>query len=113
MNRLAWGADSITGRDVLRMSTMGGAHVLGRDAELGSLEPGKLADIALWRIDGVEHAGIADPVAALTLAGLPPLTRLFVGGEVVVAEGELVQADEWSIARDAASAARRLQARTR
>jgi cytosine/adenosine deaminase-related metal-dependent hydrolase len=113
MNRLAWGADSITGRDVLRMSTMGGARVLGRDAELGSLEPGKLADIALWRIDGVEHAGIADPLAALTLAGLPPLTRLFVGGEVVVAEGELVRADEWSIARDAASAARRLQARTR
>jgi len=112
MNRLAWGADSITGRDVLRMSTMGGAHALGRDAELGSLEPGKLADIALWRIDGVEHAGIADPVAALTLAGLPPLTRLFVSGEVVVAEGELVRVDEWSIARDAASAARRLAARS-
>lgn len=112
MNRLAWGADSITGRDVLRMSTMGGARALGRDAELGSLEPGKLADIALWRIDGVEHAGIADPVAALTLAGLPPLTRLFVSGEVVVAEGELVRVDEWSIARDAASAARRLAARS-
>ena len=111
MNRLAWGADSITGRDVLRMSTMGGARVLGRDSELGSLEPGKLADIALWRIDSVEHAGIADPVAALTLAALPPLTRLFVGGEVVVAEGELVRVDEWSIARDAASAARRLAAR--
>ena len=111
MNRLAWGADSITGRDVLRMSTMGGARVLGRDSELGSLEPGKLADIALWRIDSVEHAGIADPVAALTLAALPPLTRLFVGGEVVVAEGELVRVDEWSIALDAASAARRLAAR--
>jgi cytosine/adenosine deaminase-related metal-dependent hydrolase len=111
MNRLAWGADAITGRDVLRMATMGGAQVLGREAELGSLEPGKLADVALWRIDRVEHAGISDPLAALTLAGLPPITRLFVNGEVVVAEGELVQADEWSIARDAASAARRLAAR--
>ncbi len=111
MNRLAWGADSISGRDVLRVATMGGARVLGRGAELGSIEPGKLADLALWRIDGVDHAGIADPLAALTLAGMPPLTRLFVNGEVVVAEGELVREDEWSIAREAESAARRLARR--
>ncbi len=111
MNRLAWGADSISGRDVLRVATMGGARVLGRDAELGSIEPGKLADLALWRIDGVEHAGISDPVAALTLAAMPPVTRLFVNGEVVVADGELVREDEWSIAREAESAARRLAAR--
>jgi cytosine/adenosine deaminase-related metal-dependent hydrolase len=90
---------------------MGGARVLGRDAELGSIEPGKLADLALWRIDGVEHAGIADPVAALTFAGMPPVARLFVNGEVVVADGELVREDEWSIAREAESAARRLAGR--
>ncbi len=111
MNRLAWGASSITGRDVLRVGTMGGARVLGRQHEIGSIEPGKLADLALWRIDGVEHAGIADPVAALTLGALPPLTRLWVNGEVVVTDGELARADGYRIARAAATAARTLAGR--
>ena len=48
--------------------------VPGREAEIGSLEPGKLADVALWRLDDVGHAGIADPVAALVL-GPRPLVR--------------------------------------
>ena len=90
---------------------MGGARVLGRDQELGSLEPGKLADLAMWRIDGVEHAGIADPLAALTLGGMPPVSRLIVNGEIVVDEGELANVDQREIARTAASAARELAGR--
>ena len=43
------------------IATIGGARVLGREHEIGSLEPGKLADIAVWRVDGIEHAGILDP----------------------------------------------------
>ncbi len=111
MNRLRSGASSISGRDVLRIGTMGGARVLGRSAEIGSIEPGKLADLALWRIDGVEHAGIADPVAALTFGAMPTLTRLFVNGEVVVEDGALARADEGRVAKAAAVAARELAAR--
>ena len=111
MNRLRWGVDSISGRDVLRVATMGGARVLGREAEIGSIEAGKLADLALWRIDGVEHAGIVDPVAALALAGMPPLARLIVNGETVVRDGELSRADAGRIAADAAAASRALAAR--
>lgn len=112
MNRLRWGADSISGRDVLRIATIGGAKVLGREAEIGSIEPGKLADLALWKIGGVEHAGIADPVAALALASLPPLTRLFVNGRVVVEDGNLTRVDEQAIARAAARAATELAERS-
>jgi cytosine/adenosine deaminase-related metal-dependent hydrolase len=112
MNRLRWGADSITGRDVLRIATIGGARVLGREAEIGSIEPGKLADLALWKIDGVEHAGIADPVAALALASLPPLARLFVNGRVVIEDGHLARVDEHAIARGAARAAAELAERS-
>ena len=75
------------------MATMGGARLLGREAELGSLEVGKLADIAVWRIDDVEHAGIADAVAALTLGATPPIELLLVGGETVVDAGELTRTD--------------------
>ena len=111
MQRLRYGADQFSGRDALRLATMGGARVLGRDTELGSLEPGKLADVALWRIDGVEHAGIADPLAALTLGAMPPVARLFVNGDPVVEDGELVNVDQREIARNAASAARDLASR--
>ncbi|BDZ45680.1 8-oxoguanine deaminase [Naasia aerilata] len=105
MGRLRAGADRLSGRDALRMATLGGARLLGRDAELGSLEAGKLADIAVWRIDGVEHAGIADPVAALTLGSQPPLELLLVGGEALVREGELLTADSAELARRGARAA--------
>ena len=44
---------------------MGGARCLGRRTSSGSLSPGKLADLAVWRLDGLDHAGITDPVAAL------------------------------------------------
>jgi cytosine/adenosine deaminase-related metal-dependent hydrolase len=112
MNRIRSGADQLSARQALGMATMGGARVLGRDREIGSIEPGKLADLALWRIDGVEHAGIADPVASLGLASLPPLTRLYVNGKTVVRDGDLKRTDQADIARRAASAARELAERT-
>jgi cytosine/adenosine deaminase-related metal-dependent hydrolase len=111
LNRLRAGADGMTGRQGLYIATMGGARVLGRERELGSIEVGKLADLALWRIDGVEHAGIADPVAALTLGAQPPLARLLVHGRTVVCDGELTRVDERAVARAAAAASATLAAR--
>jgi hypothetical protein len=46
----------------------------------GSIEPGKVADLAVWRIDDALHSTIADPVAALALGAPPPLTLLLVNG---------------------------------
>ena len=91
---------------------MGGARCLGRADDIGSLEPGKLADVALWRMDGPEQAGIADPVAGLVLGAPRPVETLLVGGRVVVAGGELRTADEAEIGRDVARAARRVAERT-
>ena len=65
------GPDALTARQALYAATMGGARCLGRADEIGSIEPGKLADLALWRIDGALHSTIADPVAALALGALP------------------------------------------
>ena len=90
------------------MATIGGARCLGRADEIGSLEPGKLADLALWRLDGLGHAGIADPVAALVFGSAPPLELLTVGGAVVVERDELRTADEDTLAaRPAAGLPRR------
>lgn len=102
------GPAALTARQALQAATMGGARCLGRDGEIGSIEPGKLADLALWRIDGAGHSTIADPVAALVLGSLPPLALLLVGGEPAVRDGMLTAADEDAIAKDAATESRRL-----
>ncbi|MHB1552473.1 MAG: 8-oxoguanine deaminase [Acidimicrobiales bacterium] len=102
------GAAALGTRDVLRMATMTGARCLGVEGELGSLEPGKLADVALWRLDTAAHAGIADPVAALTLGARPPLALLLVGGRAVVEDGGLVRVGSDVVAREVVTAVRRL-----
>ncbi|MFG2906822.1 8-oxoguanine deaminase [Kitasatospora sp. NPDC048286] len=111
INRLHGSPTALTGRQALRLGTMGGARVLGRQDEIGSVEAGKLADLALWKIDGIMHSSIADPVAALTFGALPPLSVLFVNGNAVVEKGQLTTVDEDRIARDCARAARELAAR--
>jgi cytosine/adenosine deaminase-related metal-dependent hydrolase len=92
------GPAAMTVRDALRHGTRGGAAVLGRD-DIGSLDPGKRADLAVWRTDGLELAGAADPVAGLVLSAPHRVDRLYVGGEEVVRDGHLVNADEVEIAR--------------
>ncbi|MYS82906.1 MULTISPECIES: 8-oxoguanine deaminase [Streptomycetaceae] len=108
--RLRGGPAAMTARQSLRLGTMGGAKVLGREREIGSLEPGKLADLAMWRVDGVLHSGIVDPVAALVLGAAAPLTLLLVNGREVVEQGHLSRVDEEEIARNVAHAAARLRA---
>ena len=109
--RLRDGPAALTARQALALGTIGGARCLGRADEIGSLEPGKLADIALWRLDGVAHAGIEDPVAALVLGSRPPLNKLLVNGTAVVEDDVLLTADESQLAADAARMARKLHAR--
>jgi cytosine/adenosine deaminase-related metal-dependent hydrolase len=101
------GATAMTARDALRLGTSGGAAVLRRD-DLGALEPGRRADLAIWRTDGLEFGGAEDLVANLVLSGSHRVDRLIVGGEDVVRGGALVRADEEEIAREHRIQAKRL-----
>ena len=102
------GPRALTARQSLRIGTMGGARCLGRQDEIGSLQAGKLADVALWRIDDLGHADIADPVCAIVLGPPATLQLLLVGGSVVVEAGETRTADSESLARHARASAREL-----
>ena len=93
------GPEALTAREALRLGTRGSASVLKRD-DLGSLEPGKSADLAVWRTDGLELGGADDPVAGLVLSGPHRVEQLVVAGEDVVREGRLVRADEAEIAQE-------------
>jgi cytosine/adenosine deaminase-related metal-dependent hydrolase len=109
--RLAGGAAALTAREALELATIHGARCLGREAEIGSLEPGKLADVALWRVDDLLHAGIFDPVTALVFGPAPRVELLLVGGRPVVESAELRTADEDEIAKEISVASRRLAER--
>ena len=97
--RARGGPNALAVRDALRLGTRGGAAVLGRD-DIGELSTGKRADFAVWRTDGLELGGADDSVAGLVLSGPHRVDRLYVAGEPVVRDGQLVRADEHEITRE-------------
>ena len=109
--RAARGPRALSARQALELGTLHGARCLGRDDELGHLSVGALADVAVWRLDDVGFAGIADPIAALVLGPPRPVDLLLVGGEVVVEDGELRTADAETVAADLARESRAIAAR--
>ena len=92
LQRVARGADAMSAREALEIATLGGAQVLGRD-DLGSVEVGKRADLAIWDLRGVEAAGSWDPVAALVLCGPTRVRHLLVEGRQVVRDGQMLTLD--------------------
>lgn len=88
--RVKYGAEAMPARVALRIATAGGAAVLHRWDEIGSLEPGKCADLALWDISKLEFSGAADPVAGLLHCGAQYADLVMVNGEILVRGGRLV-----------------------
>ncbi|CAM4180474.1 8-oxoguanine deaminase [Nocardia ninae] len=105
--RAVHGPTALTARQALEVGTLGGARNLGRQLEIGSLEPGKLADIAMWRVDGF-RAALQDPVCTLVFGPTPPLARLLVGGRTVVENDELRTVSHDAVGRAGAAARNRL-----
>jgi cytosine/adenosine deaminase-related metal-dependent hydrolase len=88
----------LTARDVLSMATRGGARCLGRD-DVGSLEPGKAADVILVETRRLSYAGAgSDILAALVFSPFPePVDTAIVNGRVVVEGGQLVGVDTMAL----------------
>ena len=105
--RVNGGPNALDARNAWRLATSGGAECLGRD-DCGALAPGKCADVALFRIDDLVHAGIADPLAGLALAPPARAAAVIVNGRVVVFDGRLLTADEDEIAGEIAATSARL-----
>ncbi|MEV8526144.1 8-oxoguanine deaminase [Streptomyces sp. NPDC052000] len=99
---------ALNARQALRLGTYGGAQVLGRADQIGSLEAGKLADFVLWKMDTLAHASIADPVTALVFGAAAPVTASFVNGRQIVENSRLTTVDEDAIAVATREEAQRL-----
>jgi cytosine/adenosine deaminase-related metal-dependent hydrolase len=95
------GPGAMSARDALRAATRGSARCLGRD-DIGSLESGKRADVALFDVTGLGSAGAeVDPVASLVFCPPSRVSHLLVEGKWVVRDARLVTADEERIAAEA------------
>ncbi|HLK38592.1 MAG TPA: 8-oxoguanine deaminase [Polyangiaceae bacterium] len=99
---------ALDARGAWRLAARGGAECLGRD-DCGTLEAGKCADVAFFRVDGLVHSGVADVVAALALAPPSRAEAVVVNGRVVVRGGRLLTADEDQISREIAATSARLR----
>jgi len=83
LNRLSHGANAISVKQALRMATVEGARCLGR-SDIGSLEPGKRADVALFDLNQLPYSGAEDPVSALLLCSPTPARTVVINGSPVV-----------------------------
>ncbi len=91
LQRVKYGADALSARETLRMATIGGARVLHREDELGSIEPGKAADLIAFDLNDIAFAGAqADPLAAVVHCAADRVDLAMVNGEWRVRGGRLV-----------------------
>ncbi len=88
LQRVTHGAAALRVKDALRMATLEGAKCLGRD-DIGSIEAGKRADIAMFDLRQLGYSGAGDAVSALLLCAPARVDTLIVEGRVVVEGGEL------------------------
>ncbi len=96
---------------ILEMFTRGGAQAMGRLQDLGSLEPGKRADIVIRRNDLPDAQPNLDVVRQLTLISrTKSVDTVLVDGKIVVRNGRMAQMDEAAVfARGQASAKRMVE----
>jgi 5-methylthioadenosine/S-adenosylhomocysteine deaminase len=105
---------ALTARDAVWMATREGARAVGLEAEVGSIERGKRADLILIERAQPHVAPDPDPWSTLVYAARGTDVRLtMVDGEILVRDSALIQHDSAAISSDARQAARRLAARAR
>jgi cytosine/adenosine deaminase-related metal-dependent hydrolase len=96
--------DAMTAVEALELGTLGGAGALGLDAEIGSLVPGKRADLAVVSLEASPYFPVEDPAAALVFGGSPErVLATFVDGELRYERGGM----DWHELTAAAHSARR------
>ena len=96
--------------DALAAATRGGAAVLGLEREIGTLEPGKWADICCVDLSGPATQPLLDPVAQSVFAGGRDLVSdVWVAGRQLLGTGELTRLDWPAVAAHAAAWALRMK----
>jgi 5-methylthioadenosine/S-adenosylhomocysteine deaminase len=99
MQKALHGPEVIAAKQALRLATVGGAHALGLENEIGSLEAGKRGDVVVVKLDSL-HASpsLGDPMSALVYsAQTTDVRNVVIDGRLVMAERELLTLPESSV----------------
>lgn len=87
-------ASTLPAAKALEAATLGGARALGLDAQIGSLEAGKWADMSAVNLGSINTQPVFDPISHLVYAaGREQVSHVWVGGELKYAEGRLSSID--------------------
>ena len=96
-------ADTLPAQQALQMATLNGARALGLDSKIGSLAPGKAADITAVDFSGLELSPCFDPVSHLVYtAGREQVSHVWVNGKLLLDNRKLTTLSE----KEAAAKAR-------
>jgi 5-methylthioadenosine/S-adenosylhomocysteine deaminase len=96
-------ADALSAADALELATLGGARALGLDREIGSLAPGKRADLTVVSLSGSPYLPWEDPSTAIVFGGSPERVAVtLVDGETRYEKGSF----EWHEVRSTSASAR-------
>jgi 5-methylthioadenosine/S-adenosylhomocysteine deaminase len=102
---------AVSARTALEMATMGGARVIGREKDLGSLEAGKLADVLIVRMDQPRQTPMYEPVSHLvyTTRG-DDVDTTIVNGRVLMRDGKVLTLNQGQVLAAARAAAAQVRA---
>ena len=93
--KLISGADQMDARTALEIATRGGAACLGRNGEIGELSIGAVGDVAVWKLEGPQFAGVIDdPIEGWLRCGPVGAAHVFVHGRAIVENG--CSCESWS-----------------
>jgi cytosine/adenosine deaminase-related metal-dependent hydrolase len=82
-------SDALTSAQAVRLATFGGARALGLEARVGTLEPGKEADLAAFRLGSANLLAVETPWDAALIAAQSPAVLVTVAGRELVRDGRL------------------------
>jgi len=95
-------ATAVPAHTALRMATLNGAKALGLDEQIGSLKPGKAADITAIDLSALSSQPVYDPVSQIVYSvGREQVTDVWVAGRRLLAQRVLTTLDESAILRRA------------
>ena len=97
---------AISAAEALEMATLGGARALGRGQHLGSLEPGKLADLIIVGMSKARQQPLFEPMSQIVYASRgDDVETTIVNGKVLMRDRKVLTMDEAAVLRDARVAA--------
>ncbi|MDQ2936780.1 MAG: amidohydrolase family protein, partial [Acidobacteriota bacterium] len=97
------GPEAIPAKQALRMATMNGAEALGLEKEIGSLETGKRADVAVVDLNSLHAIPSTNLVSALVYSAQAADVRsVVIDGQILMEDGELLTIDQRAVYAEAA-----------